>query len=320
MNSRVRAWIGWALGLALLALLAWRLQWRDAIPLLRHSRPGWLVAAACVASLSITLRALRLHALLPDRAVFRVTWQASVHAYFGALLLPLGGGELLKAGLLTKRHAIPAPQALVAVGMDRLFDVTSLLFLLTAASGSVLWHLLGRRSLALVCLLALLLGLLVLTFFHLPEAPGDHWVLDSPRLPLFVRNALRQILELSRGWNGRTVWNKVLPLQLAILSSDVLSTTLALQAAHFAIRPPLWCGLTVTVFIQLAFALPLLPGSLGTHQAACLLALGSFQVPPSEALAFSFMSQATHVLMVLGLNGIALCLRPVPLGSPPPAA
>ncbi|MBK8727244.1 MAG: flippase-like domain-containing protein, partial [Holophagaceae bacterium] len=91
-----------------------------------------------------------------------------------------------------------------------------------------------------------------------------------------------------------------------------LSTSLALKAVEFAVRPPLASALPLTVFIQLAFALPLLPGSLGTHQAACVLALGAYRIPPSEALAFSILAQAGHVIMVCCLNAIAFIVRRTP--------
>lgn len=304
MNRRLL--IRLSLGLALLGLLFWRIPWQPALRLLPQAHPAWFAAGITCAALSVTLRACRLGALLPEGAPWLQTWVAVTRGYLWGLVLPAGGGEVMKIGRLTSRSRVPVEQAAAAVLTDRLFDFMLVALLVGLAGSATLARYLNVRGVFILIAMAILLAgtLFLLTWRHgavLERLANHAW---CRRFPL-----LRRSFDAGQtlGSHLRNPSRQIVLLASAVLlcGSEVASTAAALKAFPFSVPVPLQAAPQVALMVMLSFALPLLPAGLGMHQAACLLALTPLGVAPSEALGFSLLSQLGHWILVLLLGAVA---------------
>jgi uncharacterized membrane protein YbhN (UPF0104 family) len=107
----------------------------------------------------------------------------------------------------------------------------------------------------------------------------------------------------------------VFALFLVLWLLPVLSSYVMIRAFGFDV--PFAAAPCVFVFVGFGAALPQVPGMIGTYQYACVLALGPFGVPTSDALAYGLVLNAVQ-LSALVLQGItALCLVGVSSATPP---
>lgn len=294
------------LGLALLAWIAHRVSWNETSAALRQARLGWLAAGMLLGICSMGLRALRLRTLLGRRAGFPPVWRSVSLGYFCSLFLPLGGGELVKVASLRLHAGFSLARAGAALSVDRLFDICTLAVLLAGVAargmvpdlrmGPVL--VLGGAAAALLSLLLLLLfsGDLIRSRVHAwaEKHPGRHpWIGRFEEVQDQVE-ALRSPARLA----GLALIHGL------IFALDFFSFWCAVLAFGFGAALPAAAVLRLTLLVMVAFGLPLLPGGLGSHQAACILALRPFGVPEAGALALSLASEATHLIALTGV-GIA---------------
>ena len=306
----LRRGLGLAAGIALVVVLVLRMPWREAFAVLAQARIGWWLAGVGVGGLGIFLRSIRLHTVLGaetgagDPVGVTGVWRALAFGYLGGLVLPAGGGELVKIRVLMRARGLGVLHAGSAVAVDRLLDLLGLTAALTILSqlqalpGSA-----GRALRLLGWLLLAVGGILALLLAKgealLPEGPageaGQGWKGS-------VLASLRNLLASARHLREAGVWGRLLALQGLALGLDALAASLVLRALPLSGQLPGWAGLQLTAFSMLGFALPLLPGAVGSIQVACILALRPFGVPTHEALAFSLLSHLGHVVVVL-LNG-----------------
>ena len=109
----------------------------------------WVGATLLIASIGISIRALRLKILL--EAPLGPVWRSVALGYFSSLAFPFGGGELVKMAALRHQANVPGARAISAVGLDRMFDAGTLLLLLAlVASHHLMPGLRALRYLATV--------------------------------------------------------------------------------------------------------------------------------------------------------------------------
>ena len=305
-----RASVPWMLGAGGVALLLWlgrEISWGSLGQALAAADPRWLAASAGLAALSVSARALRLRLLLQDGATYPQVWRSAALGYFGSLFLPLGSGEVVKLLALRREAGLSAFRAAAAVGLDRIFDLAALAALALIAAGAGLLPGLAPAALfgAAAGLALLLTGVLYLALSgDRLEAWALRWGRGRPGRSPWVRrmeDLHRQARKVMAPW----LLGRLGLLQAAIFALDLLSGWGILLSFPFGHALPAVAPVRLALFTMLGFGLPLLPGGLGSHQAATRLALGPLGVDPSSAMAVSLAGEALHFLVLATLGGLA---------------
>ena len=303
------AWLLPTAGIGLIAVLALRVSWSEVVSTLRGLALPWLLGAFVLAIASVSLRALRLSVVLGQSSMRVRVWRSVCLGYFGSLFLPLGGGELVKVAALHHQTGLSLPRAGTALAMDRLFDVATLLALLmsvlgqgvvgTLRPGPVL-VLAGGGAVAIALLLFLVVS-------------GDRlrnrllrWAQRHPGRHAWIRR-FDEIHDQALALRKPLLLPKLGLLQACIFSMDILAAWCCLRAFPFGAGLPATATLRLAFFSMVAFGVPLLPGGLGSHQAASILALAPFGIRATQALAVSLAGEASHVaaLSLLGILAMA---------------
>jgi len=281
-----------AAGLLILGILARRVDWHQVAGHMATIRWPFLLGGVVAGLAGMLLRGWRLSVLLGSAQRFLQVFKAIVLGYFGALFLPLGGGEACRILGLRTLAGFDGSTALGAALVDRTFDVLGLGLVLAGV-------LLGHSQLALtrwrevLGLLAAAGGLGALGLLGVLVLRGAHPMLDR------LAKRLRSFLGTLAGIALSPRWFRALAIQILITAADLAGLYVAVHAFPFGGRIPFVAVLKLNLYTMLGALLPLLPGGLGPAQAACLLALVPEGVSPSEALAYSVVGQAATILTIL---------------------
>ena len=308
--STAKRWIGPGVGTLLLGFLLWRLPWVEALHTLGEVRLRWWIPALTLGAAGVCLRALRLHWVLGSGGSYFGVWRSVALGYLGGLVLPAGGGELVKVRTLMKARDLDLFHGGAAVTLDRFFDLASLAFGLALLSG--LQDLPGPVG-SLLRILGILLcfaGLFLVLFLARGKAGlarlAQAWA-QRPRVAAKLER-LGAVLDEAEHLRAHGTWIRLMALQVSITTIEVITASIALRALPFTVGLPLWAGLQVLMFCSIAFALPLLPGAAGSLQVAYILALSPWKVPISQALAYSLLAHFGHVFVVMAHGGLAFLL------------
>lgn len=324
------AWLLATAGVGLLVALASSVPWAGVVSSMQGLTMPWLIGALLLAMISVFLRALRLTAVLGQSPALAQVWRSVSLGYFGSLFLPLGGGELVKVAALHRQTGLSLPRVGTALAIDRMFDVATLLALLLSVVGQGLITALRPGPVLFLAtvgavFIALLLFLMV-TGNRLRDRllrwserhPGRHpWI-----------HRFDEIHDQTRTLRNPLLLSRLGLLQAGIFSVDILAAGCCLRAFPCGADLPALAALRLAFFSMIAFGIPLLPGGLGSHQAASILALAPFGISTTQALAVSLAGQATHVVAMSclgilamigsGLNPFRLARSPEMLDSPHP--
>jgi uncharacterized protein (TIRG00374 family) len=231
--------------------------------------------------------------------------------YFVGNYLPLGAGEATKVALLNRSSSLSPAMAFGLVAVDRLMDVLSLgafaVFFLA-------FHGIrqpGGQVLLYVPAAIIALGLMAVTAWVAMKRSGSLWGLGRSalmrKLQYFFRRLQRSIMGFRKG--GK--WKLLCAIQLAVLCVDLLAVGCCMKSiAALDGIPPLLGSIKVMMFLMLASTIPLLPGNLGSHQAASVLAFQGLGGGNVAGLAFSLTAQATYQFTIaLGAVLTLACWR-----------
>jgi uncharacterized membrane protein YbhN (UPF0104 family) len=135
MKRRLIVVVGWLLLIVSVYLLATRLHVQELLlsgkRLLHH--PAWLLVMGVGYAAAFWLRSQAWAVQINGRVTVTQLWY---YHHLGLLLnhlLPIKGGELARAALLRTRDEMTWRESLIAVGVNRLFDMAALLLLAAAA-------------------------------------------------------------------------------------------------------------------------------------------------------------------------------------------
>ena len=310
-GSTRRHWGGLILGAMLLGVLIWRLPWAEALVTLREVRLAWWVPALVLGAFGVWFRALRLHLVLGVPRPLLCVWRAVALGYLAGLVLPAGGGEVVKIRTLMKARDLDILHAGSAVTLDRLFDLLGLVLGLALLAGlqalpGPVGTLLGVLSVALVTT-----GVFLVLLITQGQATFLRLSLALTRLTWLATKVQRMgtLVGEAEHLRGARTWLRLVLFQLFITAFEVVVACIALRVLPVTAPMPPWAGLQVLMFGSIGFALPLLPGAAGSLQVAYILALTPFGVPLPQALGFSLLGHLGHLLVVLG-HGLPALLLP----------
>ena len=313
LNRRARILIT-GLMLLLLIAAALRVDWKPVLFAMTMVRPAWLVGALCFSSLAVILRGLRLALVSGSAKRFGHGWRAFSLGYVGNLILPFGSGELIKIATFRQLANLSFANAAATVLMDRILDVAGMLaVLLVFLSLSAAPVFSTGPLIFLFSAVAFLIGGIaalawhghrIRLWFERRNTEKAHprtqaWLIRFDQLhdqSMLLRSP-RRLLPL-------------LALQTAVVFMDAFATWLSLKAFPFGAGVGLMAAFRLNLFLIAATALPLLPGGLGTHQVACVLAMRPYGWSQAQSLALSLIGQGISVLWVALQGLVALLTAP----------
>jgi uncharacterized protein (TIRG00374 family) len=286
------------------------MPWLEALRTLAEIRLSWWLPAVAMGAFGIWLRSLRLHWVLGSKGSLFNVWRSVALGYLAGLVLPAGGGELVKLRVIMKSRGLDLLHAGAGVALDRMLDLVGLVLglavlgMLQELPGSV-GTLLRGLSVILV-----LTGFLLLLFLFHGKAFITRFSSTFAHLPWLSSHLekVNTMLDEAEHLRASRTWIRLLLFQVFITSFEVLTASIALKALPLTVVLPGWAGLQVLMFASIGFALPLLPGAAGSLQVAYIAALHPWGVAIPQALAFSLLAHLGHLLVVLGHGGMALLL------------
>jgi uncharacterized protein (TIRG00374 family) len=317
-------WLSWLPGalilLALVAVVTHRGEGERFAALLRRAEPVWILAAAVLQAATYACaagvwRQVLRHAgaPLPVRALAPL----AVARLFVDQVFPTGGlgGRVLVVRAFRHR-GVRMPIAIAAILVD-LLTLYGAFALAVGVSLAILWlaHSLNRLILTLAMLFPLMAAGVPLTVLWLSgrERRPPRWARRVPRLESLLK-------EIARAPNGlvrnRAVLAEGAALQLAIYFLDAATLWAMLRAIGQPV--PASAAFASFVMAQVAATVILIPGGLGSFEAAAVAMLALFRVPMEAALTATLLFRGfTYWLPMLpGLWLSRRELRHLTIGHP----
>ena len=117
-------WLGTGIGLGLIAVLAWRFDWRQFADVLLSARPEFVLATFLAITLEQVLRAWKWRQILSPLREVRTShlFGATMAGYLANLLVPLGLSPLVRSWLVARAQGLSMSSVLATVVIDRLVD------------------------------------------------------------------------------------------------------------------------------------------------------------------------------------------------------
>lgn len=225
-------------------------------------------------------------------------------------LIPMRIGEFVRPYLVSTRSKIPLSSGLATIFVERILDSLTLLFMLIIVilhSNVPGW--LIKTGQSLLAALVIIVCFMLLLYYKTESTLK----LISPLLNKLPEKINIKIKELIRnfvdGFNVIASPKKLIYSVFLSVFIWVFSALAIYSLYYFQNLPlPLFSSFVVLVITIIGISLPAAPGFLGNFQFACIMALSIFDVPKSDALAFSMI----YYFLGIGIN-IALGLAFLPL-------
>ena len=300
----------WVVGFGLLTLALYQVDLGTLGVALRRVDPSWLLVTLATVLLGTGLKALRWGLLLkpvcPERSALEVLG-ALLTGQAANILLPLRGGDLVRAAAVVHASDGRMGAVLVGIGMEKAFDLMALaataglaLPLLPADGPSAVWI----RPLALG--LALLGGALAAGLLSRRAWAWLRPLFDGPPAGM-RRRVQRWIDRLSEGL-GQLARSGNLPGLLgltAVIWLVMLSTNLALlRALNMQVSPG--AAALVLAAVHLGLMPAIMPGNVGPFYLAAEIGLSPFGYGLDRGAVYAILLHALVTLPPLAGAGLYL--------------
>jgi uncharacterized membrane protein YbhN (UPF0104 family) len=276
-----------AVGLVLLGwglYLARSVDRASLVATLTRARALPLVLGVAAIALSPLARAACWKAILvaPEPVAYRLLLRYTLAGNAANAVLPARAGDAMRVWLLRDRHGVPAANTAAALVLEKAADLLAMGLLVAPLP----WLLPGNPTrvaqalAAMVALAVLLVGALALARGRIRR---HRWLAGLAILdhPFLVARGLLAVL---------VTWLLDLGCVLLVLSA-------------VGLPPHLADALLVLLFVNLAIAVPVTPGQVGTHELGAVTALRLQGVAPEHAVAFALLYHAVQLgpAVILGL-------------------
>jgi hypothetical protein len=254
------------------------------------------------------------------RLPFALVWEVVAVAYMMINVLPFRLGEPVRPVLLSWKTKLPIPAIVGNWVFEKMLDMAALvIFVHLALLLNDLPSWASKASAfslgAFSAMFALVVGFWLRgeRFFetvlgrYLPER-GCAWALG-------VLSSARDGLQILP---NRKLVAAAFALTLAVWFLPILSSYVLMRGFGFGL--PFAAALVVFVAIGVGTTLPTPPGMFGVFQIASVVALGLFDVPKAEALAYGIVLNALQFLTLVAQGLIALPLLGTGVGAVTAAA
>lgn len=303
MRDKVVDLLKVAVSLGLLALLVWKVGWRETWETIRQMDPLYLVAAWLIYMFSMVLRAYRWQVLLRIQklkaSLARLTSLYFIGTFFNSVLPTGFGGDVVRMFELTK-DSHQGTEAVGTVVVDRMCGFV-VLFVMACLALPFSYRLIPPLVPAVI------LAITILTLLGVWMALSDQvwkWLCGLPLLGRLLGSPRAQHFRASIAAYRTPAIGKALVASLAF--NVLLMIINYLVALGLGIRISAWYFLVFIPIISFLLTLPISFSGLGVREGGYILLFGQAGVASSLALAMSLCIYAMAV--VTGLIGGALYL------------
>ena len=301
-------------GLALSALLVWLsirgIEFRGVIDGFRTIRCGYVLPAVAAMFLMQLLRSIRWGLILrPIGKVDQLSlFSVSSVGFLAIIAIPARLGELARPYLITKKSRIPMSSALGTIFVERVLDsLTVLIIAVLALFFTPLPPWLIRSS---VLFLLVTLGLAAVMILMIVRREATLRILTPliGKLPARYAGAVNRLIDhFIEGF--RIVADPALLFSATLLSIviwlvDVVAIYLLFLA--FGLHLPVAAAFVLMIILIIGIAIPTAPGFIGNWHYFCILGLGLFGIPKTDALTFAIIYHALSIGIVILLGLIFL--------------
>lgn len=314
--------------LALLALLAWRIDVREAARTLREANYLYVIPGLALFGVAKLLVAHRWRLMLPESE------RLPLAPMFGVLLvsnlannvLPARIGDLIRVQVPAQRFGLSrARLAATVFATESLLDGIAFAVLglvglalidLNGFPTGVFWGLLGLVSGGLIA---------VIPLAHLKLQEG--WTRRGfiPRLPerarLAVEESVPHFIDGLAVFRDPRMGTRAIALSFAIWMSEVAMFALFGRAFGVALSLPAW--MLITVAANMISSVPVTPSNIGAYEVAVAELVKALGIATGPAGAFAIASHVINILWITVAGTVAmLALRLTPadvfsFGAPP---
>lgn len=294
--------------LALLVLLARRLEWSGILRAITAASPPLLAAATLLNLVSLVLKGLAWWLFLRTDGTVRlgVVMRATFAGAALSNLVPWNAGDAARVMFVARATSMHATRVLAALALERVAGIVAGLVLLAVASWLIpLPHRVahfGDAALAVMVLVGFLLWRLRTDRSGATGATGAAGDPPSTWLARHARSA-RAMLQTLRSALATPRFRVAVALEMA--SWGLQLATYHLEARSLALPVTLGATCVLLLAVNLGFIVRLTPGSIGVFQLAYAATAVALGLPREPAVAAALLLQAIQVVPVT-LLGIAL--------------
>ena len=301
-------------GLALGALLVWLsirgIEFRGVADGFRTIRSGYVLPAVAVMFLMQILRSIRWGLILrPIGKVDQLTLFSVTSVGFLAIIaIPARLGELARPCLIANKSRIPMSSALGTIFVERALDGLAILIVAVVALFFTPLPPWLVRSSVLFLLVTLALFAVMILMIVRREATLRVLAPLIGRLPARYAGAVNRLIchfiEGFRIMVDPALLFFVTLLSIVIWLVDVLAIYLLFLA--FGLHLPVAAAFVLMIILIIGIAIPTAPGFIGNWHYFCILGLGLFGIPKTDALTFAIIYHALSIGIVILLGLIFL--------------
>ncbi len=310
-------------GLLLSALLVYLsirgIDFADVAGGFRAFRYGFLPAILAVMLLMQLLRSYRWGLILrPLERVDQLSLFAVTSVGFLAIIaIPARLGEVVRPYLITKKSGIRMSSAVGTIVVERVLDSLTVLFIAVFVllfTPLPAW--LVRSSILFLLLTLALVSVMILLIVRREASLRVLGPLIGKLPPRYAEATQRLICQFLDGF--RIMADPALLLSVAWLSIviwlvDVYAIYLLFRAVNFQL--PVVAAFVLMIILIIGIAIPTAPGFIGNWHYSCILGLGLFGVPKTDALTFAIIYHILSVAVVIVLGLLFLPFNRFSLGD-----
>lgn len=292
--------LGWIISVALLLLLAAKLDLSAVWQKLAKTRWSMLALAASVNLVVCALKALRWQWFMKPtkHAGYPNVFKTTMIGFAGNNLLPARGGDVIKIYLLGKWEKTSKTALTSIAGLDKLFDGVAILIMLGLLSlvfTFPTWLRKGTITISAIIAGGLVISLLLL---HHHRRTSHH---SASQLGFLSRLAKK----LGQGMGVFAHRNLLVASVIISVGIILLQVeTIRLSQLAFGIHTAIWVPLLVFVAINLAIAVvPAAPSHIGPFEASAVLAYSFLGIKAETAMGIAL---AYHVAQLIPVTAIGL--------------
>lgn len=326
LHRRWLTWIGGSIGVALLALLFWRIDWRLFADTVATARLEYVVAIFLAIVCGQLLRAWKWGQIL--RPIRRIaTWrlfEAIMAGYLANHVVPLGLSPFVRSWLVARQSGLRMSAVLATVAVDRLIDglVFAALVLVIVAvavipdSGGTIRLGLAASAIASATLIAGILVLLWRNRHQTTSGTGPVLRLVA-RLPERIGERLRAIaVAFAEGtvWPNEP-WRRGLIVLLSLVSKLVAASHLFFAGLAFGVDLSPMIYLVLLAILGFVVVLAHLVRIPAGFVLGGVFALGLFGVDQEKALAMVTLVMAASFAAVVLFGMLGLWRQGLTLGD-----
>lgn len=327
LRPRAKAALLFLFGIGVLAGLLAYVGPANIVHAMRAASPIYLLLAFATYALFFLVRGVRWKLLFSNSAPdVRTSSTTSISAigWLANSILPLKGGDVLRAALLARKEKVGLATSAATVGLERVLDlvglaiVAALALLLLPHAATLPVGL--ERALAVVWILPLvaLVTLGILVRWRKQTVAAAAFVLKplgkfGQKLVVFGDTVLAGLGALAR---SPRLLLALVPLTILISAAQASIFAFLVLAFLPATTPAL--AFAGSAIFLLSFVVSITPGNVGTYEAAFAAVFVGLGTAPELAVPAAILTHVTTTLTVAVLGGIGLFVFGADRASAPP--